>query len=110
MSKDVINKSLVNFDKYSNDKNYNKLEVKINKLLELYDKTSNNDDKELILNNIKDLKNKLEIKELNSDVNNISYPDYDDKKFIEKLIKKKEFAITKMNEEDIKIMKKDFLS
>ena len=108
MSKDVINKSLVNFDKYSNDKNYNKLEVKINKLLELYDKTSNDDDKELILNNIKDLKNKLEIKELNSDVNNISYPDYDDKKFIEKLIKKKEFAITKMNEEDIKIMKKDF--
>jgi hypothetical protein len=108
MSKDVINKSLVNFDKYSNDKNYNKLEVKINKLLELYDKTSNDDDKELILNNIKDLKNKLEIKELNSDVNNISYPDYEDKKFIEKLIKKKEFAITKMNEEDIKIMKKDF--
>ena len=45
MSKDVINKSLVNFDKYSNDKNYNKLEVKINKLLELYDKTSNDDDK-----------------------------------------------------------------
>ena len=108
MSKDVINKSLVNFDKYSNDKNYNKLEVKINKLLELYDKTSNKEYKELILNNIKELKNKLEIKELNSDVNNISYPDYDDKKFIEKLIKKKEFAITKMNEEDIKIMKKDF--
>lgn len=108
MSKDVLNKSLVNFEKYSNDKNYNKLELKINKLLELYDKTSNKDDKELILNNIKELKNKLEIKELNSDVNNISYPDYDDKKFIEKLIKKKEFAITKMNEEDIKIMKKDF--
>ena len=75
-----INKSLIDFEKYSKeeDENYNKLEKKIIKLLELYDKTKGRDIKEKILDNIELIKNRLEVSSINS---SITYPDYDDKDF-----------------------------
>lgn len=100
-----INNSLIDFSKYSEDENYTKLEKKINNLLELYDNISNKDDKQKILENIEEIKNKLDINNINT---SISYPDYDDKKFIEKLITKKEFAINKIEKYNQENIKKEF--
>ena len=100
-----INNSLIDFSKHNDDENYTKLEKKINNLLELYDNISNKDDKQKILQNIEDIKNKLNIDSINS---SISYPDYNDKKFIEKLISKKEFAINKIDKDDQKNIQTDF--
>ena len=102
-----INKSLIDFEKYSKeeDENYNKLEKKIIKLLELYDKTKGRDIKEKILDNIELIKNRLEVSSINS---SITYPDYDDKDFIKKIISKKEFAINKIGKDDQMNMSNDF--
>jgi len=88
-----IKKSLIDFSKYNDDENYNKLEKKINKLLELLDLTNNKNDKQIILDNIEEIKLKMNINSINS---SISYPDYIDNNFIKKIITKKEFAINKM--------------
>ena len=98
--------SLIDVSKYNDDENYKKLERKINKLLELYDKTSNKQDKQEILENLNEVKERLNIKSINS---SISYPDYNDKDFIGKLITKKEFAMNKIAKEDKDKIKTDFL-
>jgi len=72
--------SLIDVSKYNDDENYKKLERKINKLLELYDTTSNRKEKQEILENLNEVKSKLNISSINS---SISYPDYNDNKFIE---------------------------
>ena len=97
--------SLIDVSKYNDDENYNKLERKINKLLELYDKTSNKQDKLEILENLNEVKARLNIKSINS---SISYPDYNDDDFINKLITKKEFAMNKIAKEDKAKIKTDF--
>ena len=97
--------SLIDVSKYNDDENYKKLERKINKLLELYDTTSNRKEKQEILENLNEVKSKLNISSINS---SISYPDYNDNKFIEKLITKKEFAMNKIAKEDKDKIKTDF--
>lgn len=100
-----INNSLVDFSKHNDDENYIKLEKKINNLLELYDNISNKDDKQQILENIEDIKNKLNIDSINS---SISYPDYNEKNFIKNLISKKEFAINKIEKKHQENIQTDF--
>tara|TARA_B110000261_G_scaffold51296_1_gene60679 strand:- start:825 stop:4211 length:3387 start_codon:yes stop_codon:yes gene_type:complete len=100
-----IKKSLIDFSKYNDDENYNKLEKKINKLLELLDLTNNKNDKQIILDNIEEIKLKMNINSINS---SISYPDYIDNNFIKKIITKKEFAINKIDKNDRDYIVKDF--
>lgn len=97
--------SLIDISKYDNDENYKKLEKKINKLLELYDKTNNRQDKLEILDNLNEVKARLNINKINS---SISYPDYNDTDFINKLITKKEFIMNKIKTEDRDKIKTDF--
>ena len=102
-----IEKSLIDFEKLSEDKdkNYIKLEKKINKLLELYDNTKNNETKKQILDNIVNIKERLKINSINS---SITYPDYNSNDFIEKLLSKKEFSTNKIEENEGKNMSSDF--
>ena len=58
--------SLIDVSKYNDDENYKKLERKINKLLELYDTTSNRKEKQEILENLNEVKSKLNISSINS--------------------------------------------
>ena len=102
-----IEKSLIDFEKLSEDKdkNYIKLEKKINKLLELYDNTKNNETKKQILDNIGNIKERLKINSINS---SITYPDYNSNDFIEKLLSKKEFSTNKIQKNEGKNMSSDF--
>ena len=88
----------------NNDKNYNKIEKKINKLLELYNKSYDENEKSEVLKKIEKIKRLLENKE---EVFK-KYPNYDDNNFISKLMNKEEFAIDKYTVEDKKFIEKDF--
>ena len=99
-----VNNILNNYD-LDKDKDLDKLEKKINNLLEQLEFVDNKNDEEKILNKIN------EIKELIKDVkysNSYKYPDYDDNNFIKKIMSKKEFAINKINKEDIEGVNKEF--
>ena len=99
-----VNNILNNYD-LDKDKDLDKLEKKINNLLEQLEFVDNKNDEERILNKIN------EIKELIKDVkysNSYKYPDYDDNNFIKKIMSKKEFAINKINKEDIEGVNKEF--
>ena len=100
-----IDKLLIDFSKYNNDEDYTKLEKAINKLLKVLNQTTNKDDKKKILENIEEIKKNITYKNMGRD---ISYPDYQDKNFIKKLLTKKEFAINKIPKMDNEILDKDF--
>jgi hypothetical protein len=100
-----IDKLLIDFSKYNNDEDYTKLEKAINKLLKVLNQTTNKDDKKKILENIDEIKKNITYKNMGRD---ISYPDYQDKNFIKKLLTKKEFAINKIPKMDNEILDKDF--
>ena len=99
-----VNNILKNYD-LDKDKDLNKLEKKINNLLEQLEFVNNATDEKKILDKI------VEIKELISNVKSnkkYKYPDYTDNDFIKKIVSKKEFSINKINKENIDEIKKDF--
>jgi len=99
-----INNILQDYD-LDKDKNYKKIEEKINYLLNQLEFVDNDDEREIINNKI------LEIKELlkkNKQKTKTKYPDYNNKKFIQKLLSKKEFAMNKINNEDVSNIQKNF--
>ena len=90
-----------------NDKDYKKIEGKINYLINQLEFVDNEKQRKKINGKI------LEIKELLKNRKTIektktNYPDYNSNKFIEKLLTKKEFAMNKINNSDISSLKKDF--
>ena len=99
-----VNNILKNYD-LDKDKDLNKLEKKINNLLEQLEFVDNATDEKKIMDKI------AEIKELISNVKSskkYKYPDYNDNDFIKKIVSKKEFSINKINKENIDEIKKDF--
>jgi len=89
----------------NNDENFNKIQKKINKLLESYNKSFDENEKTEILKKIEKIKDILKNEKKNVFK---KYPDYDDSNFISKLMNKEEFAISKYSDEDKKNIKKDF--
>ena len=93
-----VNKLLQNYN-FDKDKDYTILEKKINELLEELEFTDDKKKETLILEKINEIKKKL--KNIKTDTY-LKYPNYTDKKFVEKLLIKKEFAINKINLTDEK--------
>ena len=101
-----VNTILNNYDlDKDKKKNYSSLEKKINNLLELLEYTDNEEEQKNILNKINEIKELLSNTKI--DINE-TYPSYNDKDFIKKLLSKKEFAMNKISSEDIKSIEKDF--
>ena len=101
-----INNILENYD-LDKDKDYKKIEEKINYLLEQLEFVDDEDEREKINSKI------LEIKELlkkDKQKTRTKYPDYTNKKFVQKLLSKKEFAMNKINNEDVSNIQTNFLN
>lgn len=101
-----VNTILNNYDlDKDKKKNYSSLEKKINNLLELLEYTDNEDEQKNILNKINEIKELLSNTKI--DINE-TYPSYNDKDFIKKLLSKKEFAMNKIQKGDQMNIQNDF--
>ena len=99
-----INNILENYD-LDKDKDYKKIEEKINYLLEQLEFVDDEDEREKINNKILEIK---EILKKDKQKTRTKYPDYTNKKFVQKLLSKKEFAMNKINNEDVSNIQTNF--
>ena len=99
-----INNILEDYD-LDKDIDYKNIEEKINYLLNLLEYVDDDKERENINNKI------LEIKELlksHKSKTQSKYPEYTNKKFVKKLLTKKEFAMNKINSDDSIAIQNDF--
>jgi len=86
------------------DLDYKNIEKKINFLLEQLDNAEDKDKRKEIIDEINQIKQLLTTKRKDTNY----YPDYEDKNFLQKLLKKKEFNMNKENKINKKIVQKEF--
>ena len=96
---------IIDYDMESDvNNNYKKTEKTINFLLEQLDNAEDKNKRKEIINKINEIKQLLITKRKETNY----YPEYEDKKFLQKLLKKKEFNMNKEYKINKKIVQKEF--